>query len=543
MAALERHRLTVRAFYDSVFGRAAQAAIGEEPSDPLLDRIDDESLKARLRDAGFPRPEAVLRPLKLVRRALQDSAGSPELRRALRRAGPVVLHAAADALHPKRALENLEKLLVSVTATPGRLLRLLSRRENLAPTIRLLGRSDLFAGLLIRQPGILREIEDRSRILRAAGPEDYRRALQECVAPREAPLTARAGQLRRRQQEALATIALREINGQATLRETLKGLSDLADATVEAAMTLGRDAAEERAVPSPAGLRMAVLGLGRLGYRELDYLSDLDLVFVYASEGPDEGGARAAAGRWAAATVRTLSSLSRDGQLYQVDLRLRPSGREGDIVASVAGLTAYFRGEAEVWELQSFLKARPVAGDRDLGARVVSELEAILLERAARLGPATVGRAVEDMGRRLRAGAAGTRAGFKLGEGGILDVHFAIEFLQLAHSVAAPPDKDTLRMLTHLRNLGLLEEEPLQALYQGYLFLRSLDHTMRLMRERPLDLLPEDPRGLGELARAMEMPGDDPADTGRRLQVLVRERRRAIRRAYEAVLAGAARDR
>jgi len=533
-AELELHRRTVRAFYDSVVGRAAQQRIDEEAPDLWLDRMDEETLKETLATSGLAEPGSAVRPVKMIRRALQPAAGSPALRRALRKAGPALLQAAAGTRNPRRALDNLEKLITSVAVSPARLLRFVSRREILGPTIRLLARSDLLAGLVIRQPAILRSLENRARILRAPGADFYRRSLREAVRGPGAP-RARAGRLRRRQQEALATIAIRDINAQATLRETLKSLSDLADATLDAVVTLARDELVERGQTPPEAVRLAILGLGRLGYRELDYGSDLDLVFLQAGGESEGSEGHAFLRRWCEGIVRILSTLTRDGQLYRVDLRLRPSGREGDLVASPGSLQEYFRRSADVWEMQSFLKARSVAGDSALGRRTIESIEALVLERAGGMGRPALAAAVEEMRVRLQKDA-GRGPSIKLGAGGILEIHFVIEFLQLSCCVPGPDDKDTPRLLTHLRALGHLEEAHLRVLYEGYIFLRALEHELRLVHDPPLERLPDDGARLTELAAELDQaPTGDPRAPEGLLESL-RARTAAVRRAYEAIV-------
>src|SRR5207245_815931 len=244
---------------------------------------------------------------------------------------------------------------------------------------------------------------------------------------------ARAAALRRRHQKALATLAIRDINRQATLREVLKSLSDLAEATLEVAVRLARQDLHGPGQAGPRGLRLAALGLGRLGYREVDYGSDLDLVFVYETP-PGRCAVRSIVRVWCERIVRILSSLIRDGQLYRVDLRLRPSGGEGDLVTSVEGLVNYFHRAAEVWEMQSFLKARPVAGDPALGTRAAQALETLILEHGTRRGADALRPAVDDMRQQLiREAQRDARQSVKLGAGGLFDIHFIIEFLQLCH--------------------------------------------------------------------------------------------------------------
>jgi glutamate-ammonia-ligase adenylyltransferase len=541
---LERHRATVRAFYDEVLGRAAQPAIDAQSPDLWTGPMNDEALRDRLRASGFAEPDAVLRPVRMIRRLLRPAAASPALRRALRRSGSLLAAAAARARNPGRAVGNLERLLSTLAAEPERLQDLLEHRELLGPTLQLLGRSDLLAGLLIRQPSILRRLEDRSRILRTPDAAEYRAALAEPAAAPGEP-RARAAILRRRHQEALATIAIRDINRQATVREVLKSLSSLADAAIEGAALLARDVALPRGGPGGGEPRLALLGLGRLGYREMDYGSDLDLVFVseggVAGQEADEAPRRAS-GRWCEEIVRILSTLSREGQLYKVDLRLRPSGGEGDLVTTLSALRDYFRGPADVWEMQAFLKARPVAGDLELGRRAIAEVESAVLDRAAVMGPAAIASAVDAMRGRLakEASKQGDQdPDLKLGEGGMLDIHFALECLQLIYAVRGPADKDTVRMLTLLNAGGRLRDEHLRVLYEAYLFLRALDHEMRLIHDRPCPRLPRDPARLEEVALALDPDAGNGGDAAARLFDTLAGHRAAVRQAYEAIVRGA----
>jgi glutamate-ammonia-ligase adenylyltransferase len=532
---LDRHREIVRTFYDSVLGRAAQLMLGEGRPNPWLDRVDDAVLLETLRTAGVREPERVLVPLKSMRRLLRPEAVSEEFRQALRRNGPHLLQAAVRTRHPRRALGNVEKLFSSLLANPGELLHFLNQRRIIVPTIQLLGRSDFLAGLVIRQPGILRSFEQRSSIMRTPRRETYRSLL---LRPARGDVHHGLGELRRRHQAALATIALRDINRQATLREVLKSLSDLADATVDAVEMLAREELAEGGHPVPDSLRIAILGLGRLGYRELDYGSDLDLVFL------QEGGAgrtlegRSLATRLCEAMVRQLSTLSRDGQLYHIDLRLRPSGGAGELVHSIASLGDYIRDQAETWELQSFLKARPVGGDRELGRRGGRTIESLLLDRAQSLGAGQLAGDILVLRRRL-ADAAGRdrrRPDIKQGDGGLLDIHFLIEYLQLSHRIANPDDKDTLRLLTILTERGALDEGKMSTLYEGYLFLRALDHEMRLIHHPPLKKLPADEGRRRELAEGLDPSTINDPGAGRKLLETYRRHATAIHGTYQAIV-------
>ena len=530
-ADLDRHRAAVRSFYDSVIGGAAQRAIGAEAPDLLLDRADDETLVARLAEAGFGDPVSLLKPLQSLRRLLQPARLEPGTAQGVRRATPLLLQAALESKSPRRALAHLEDLFAALVPDADAFRKFMSRPERLAPMVRLLGRSDLFAALLRRQPEILAALEDRSRLVRVPNPEERKAGLDAALAA--AGPGARAAALRRWHQAELAAIVVRDLNRQVGLRESLRQLSDLADRTIDACLALAR---EETAPDAPSAPRIAALGLGRLGSCEIDYDSDLDLVFLFEAGDGNPAEERAEASRVVEAAVRTLSTLSRDGQLYEVDLRLRPTGSKGELLATESALLAYFAQDADVWEMQSFLKARAVAGDLDLGRRAARGVERTVLERGSALPPADLASAVSDMRRRqreARGGPPGARR-LKHGPGGLSDIDFAVEFLQLRHQVAGPAGKDTRRMLELLHRLGHLADRPFAALYEGERFLRHLDHALRLVHGRPMKDLPSDPGRLEEAAELLDRLEDPPA--GADLPGLFDRRAAAVRAAFEEVL-------
>ena len=226
---LERHRSIVRRFYDSVIGEAAQLAMQEETGDLLLDRLAEGELLRRLRQAGFPDAESLVRPVQGLRRLLQPAALIPKRSHALRRAGPALLQASLHAANPRRALAHLETLFSVLLAEPDGLPAVLwSTGELLAQTITMFGRSDLVARLLSGSRMFFR----RSRIAPCwcahRVPEEPRALLLE-AAHRHGTMHDRAGELRRRHQSLLAAIAIRDINRQATVRESIRSLSSLAD--------------------------------------------------------------------------------------------------------------------------------------------------------------------------------------------------------------------------------------------------------------------------------------------------------------------------
>ena len=168
---------------------------------------------------------------------------------------------------------------------------------------------------------------------------------------------------------------------------------------------------------------------------------------------------------------------------------------------------------------------------------MIERLEALILERSAGQGPDALRTDVDDMRRRLiREAQREARRSVKLGEGGLFDIHFIIEFLQLRHAVRNPPDKDTIRLLTHLNRNGHLNDVQLQVLYESYLFFRALDHEIRLIHGHALASLPDDPGRLAEIGLAFEGAPAEPAARGAWIKELFGRHAAAVHRVYLEVL-------
>ncbi|HEY0870490.1 MAG TPA: bifunctional [glutamine synthetase] adenylyltransferase/[glutamine synthetase]-adenylyl-L-tyrosine phosphorylase [Acidothermaceae bacterium] len=293
----------------------------------------------------------------------------------------------------------------------------------------------------------------------------------------------------------LMRLAARDLTGQATVDDVAAELADLASATLDAALVvataeLGADA---------AACRLAVIGMGKCGGRELNYISDVDVVFV--AEAADDADAVAAlrtAGQLAAGIIRVCASI------WEVDTALRPEGKMGPLVRTLASHVAYYHRWAKTWEFQALLKARPVAGDFALGQAYVDALRPMVWTAAGRE------HFVEDvqaMRRRVEASlpAADAEREIKLGPGGLRDVEFAVQLLQLVHGRA----DDTLRSATTLNALadlaagGYVGRRDAVLLADAYRFLRTLEHRLQLHHLRRTHLLPIADADIRRLGRGM----------------------------------------
>src|SRR5437763_1420500 len=324
--------------------------------------------------------------------------------------------------------------------------------------------------------------------------------------------------LRRRKLVEILRIALRDLSGRATLPESMAELSRLAESSLEAAVSFHyaklceeHGAPHGRAAAGPSGF--CVLGMGKLGGGELNFSSDVDVLYVYDADGRTQGPSAidhfAFYARLAEEVTRTIGSPSatpQGGFVFRVDLDLRPEGRSGPIANATRALELYYESQGAAWERFALLKARPVAGDIAVGEEALRKLAPFIWRKYLDLG------AVEEM-RALKARAeheAGRRGGLdlKLGPGGIREVEFFVQALQLLHGGKDRNlrERGTLRALDRLLYAGLISSRDRDELGDGYLFLRRLEHRVQMVAERQTHALPEDRRERARLARRAGYP-------------------------------------
>jgi glutamate-ammonia-ligase adenylyltransferase len=335
-------------------------------------------------------------------------------------------------------------------------------------------------------------------------------------------------------------IAIHDIAGAIPLASVAAQLSALAEVLLERALALAEEEAAAKGRLPPE--RLCVIAMGKLGGRELGYHSDLDLVFLYRDpKGTERQGDHA---RLAQRLMSFLQMPLREGLLYKIDTRLRPSGNQGALVTTASGFLRYHTGggdgaapvRSQLWERQALLRARFVAGD----ATLFEDVRERVFAAAAYDRPgdvAALAAEIRRMRERIEAeiGKESTRGpNPKAGRGGLIDVEFAAQFLQLAHGHAHPGVRtpSTPAALAALREEGLLRESQFEALARGYEFLRRLELRLRIVHDFTVDHLPHG-RALQQLARRLGYLGDDPAA---RLRADYARVTGEVRRAFEEVV-------
>ncbi|MFI7347722.1 bifunctional [glutamine synthetase] adenylyltransferase/[glutamine synthetase]-adenylyl-L-tyrosine phosphorylase [Streptomyces sp. NPDC049936] len=462
----------------------------------------------RLLRHGFTDPSAA--------EELLDGAELTELR-----ADPVLLEALGATADPDLALHGLVRLLEAQpdpTARRELLDTLVAAKPLRDRLLGVLGASEALADHLARHAGDWQALVTYEPRDLHPGVEEFERGLAEATDPVA---------LRVAYRRCLLSIAARDVCGTIDLAETAAELADLATATLRAALAI----AEEAAPDDAALCRLAVIAMGKCGGHELNYVSDVDVIFVGEAAGDaDETKALRAATSLASHMMRICSETTVEGSIWPVDANLRPEGRNGPLVRTLSSHVAYYQRWAKTWEFQALLKARPVAGDPGLGAEYVAALQPLVWQAADRENFVAD---VQKMRRRVveNIPAAEVDRQLKLGPGGLRDVEFAVQLLQLVHgrSDTSLHSGTTLDALEALAAGGYVGRADAAQLDEAYRFLRSMEHRIQLHRLRRTHLVPEDPADLRRLGRSLGLRTDPVAG----LQRAWRRHASVVRRLHE----------
>jgi glutamate-ammonia-ligase adenylyltransferase len=442
-----------------------------------------------------------------------------------------LISALAAAADPELALAGLATLLRAPDAGAEDLREALTAEPAFAVRLAaVFGASAALADHLARHPGDWRVLHG-PRALHHPAAGELRAALLQAVgadpddpepAARPAAGTAAAAALGIAYRRALLHLAARDLTGAVTLEETAAELADLAAAALEGALAIARSRLPAGAAP----VRLAVIAMGKCGGRELNYASDVDVIFVAEPPpGQHDEAALAAATKLASVMIRVCSQPSSEGSIFPVDANLRPEGRNGPLVRTLASHRAYYQRWAKTWEFQALVKARPVAGDADLGRAYIDALAPLVWQAAQR---ENFVEDVQAMRRRVEQSLPVRAAGrqLKLGPGGLRDIEFTVQLLQLVHgrvdeTLRSPA---TLPALAALASGGYVGRGDAAALADAYRFLRRVEHLLQLYQLRRTHTLPEDPVTIRRIGRAMHLsflpngqgpaparPLDDPA--------------------------------
>ena len=410
---------------------------------------------------------------------------------------------------PDMALNNLDRF-VAQARNPLSIGTLFERDATALPTlIQIFSTSQHFSDLLIADPeGLdLLRLTEGAPVARQMLVEDL---VAEISALEHEQTVLRS--LRRFKRRETLRITYGDIIREQSLQTVTAQISYLADAILEGALRAAwrklRALRGDPIGPDGETARFVILGMGKLGGCELNYSSDIDLIFLYDGEGKTNGprpvGNHEFFEHLARELVRLLTEKTDLGMVYRVDLRLRPDGQRGPIVMGLPAMLTYYDVRGRTWERQAYIKARPVAGDLDLGKEFLLQLAPWIyrsyLSRADISG-------IKALKRRIEQNVHGEDQvrDVKIGHGGIRDIEFVIQFLQLLNGTDLPQLRtgNTLEAMARLEQCGCLTNQEHVLLGENYNFLRKIEHRLQILFDLQTHMMPASDAELRKLALRM----------------------------------------
>jgi len=516
-----------------------QSETAEPETDLLLDpHPDPQTIRAVLGRYPFRDVDAAYANLVALSQEV-PFLSARRCRHFLANIAPQLLRAVAETPDPDMALLNLEK----VTASLGAKTVLWELFSFNLPTLRLYvdlcAHSQYLSEILINNPGMIDELLDSLVLNQPRDLIELQSELRELSRGATDPEPI----LHSFQDAHLLRIGVRDILNKQTIQETTASLSDLAEAILiqvarnEYFPTEVRHGAPLLDSGPQAGkpVRVAIVALGKLGAREMNYHSDLDLIVIYEGHGrsyPPEGSRAISTEAGVFYTtftqrlIRQLNHAGPMGRLYKVDMRLRPDGKSGSLVLPLADFRRYYGpgGGGQLWERQVLTRARVVHAEGDFGLTVQRTLAEVTYGLPWKPEMAQEIAAMRDKQEQSR-----PPRDLKRGPGGLSDIEFLVQRLQLEHGVYRPElrQTNTWQALKALRRVGILDLREYNDLSEGYAFLLRVQNRLRIVHNRTIDLLPEDPAELDKLARRLGM------ESGQRLREELEAHRQCIRAVYQ----------
>lgn len=514
---LEGHRSQVSSIYGGLFHSRDEKLQQEVPPGILclLDaKADPDLVKDLLAERRLEDVDRAFDNLNLLRGGKLRGNITERSRRVLTQIAPPFLQYLLESPDPDMALANAERFLGMVAGRSSCYALLAENQETLRLLATLFGTSEFLSKILIGHPELLESMVARTYASMVKPREVMDEELSSLLLQAE-DFEERLDILRRYRNEEFLRIGLNDIHGEVGQGSIAAQLTDLAEVCLEEAYGIAMAELSRFGQPTWKDdgayhrSNLAIIGMGKLGGRELNYHSDLDIIFIYDYQGETDGLKQISNHEYFAKLAQkllsTLSTQTREGYVYKLDTRLRPSGNAGPLVTSLESFRNYHRSEAQIWERQALAKARVV-----LGEAVLAEQIAVVVRHSV------FGRSIDDEGRqeihrlrmRMEHEIAKESAGsynIKTGRGGMVDVEFMAQYLQLRHGCRCPElhTPNTVAALKEILAAQLLSQSDADILINGYKFLRKLENRLRLLHDHSINDLTGDQRYLDKLARRL----------------------------------------
>ena len=506
------HTRKVRNIYDDLFAFSEEEKVSEKADEDyglLLDpETSEQDSVASLKNHEFRDPGKAYRNLLLLREGSAFVHQTPRSRKLFNEIFPSLFREIVSSPDPDMALNHLESFLAAQGSweTFQSLVKLDTSAARVL--IAVFANSEYLSRMLVGRPALLQNLLESRKAYGIGTYALFARELAEAL-DRASGISEKLDTLRRFKHQEEVRIGMADLLSNLNLIAVSRDLSKLAEVCLEAALKLANSETGRRYGTHGPLSGLAVIGAGKLGGRELSYGSDLDILFVFKEDlaPPPPPGLTVFEyfSKVAEKTISYLSALTREGFAFRMDTRLRPTGSKGPLVQSIDAFKSYYFTQAETWERQALLRARPVAGDRAVGADFCGAIRDLVYQDADK---ESLAEDIRIMRRRMEEEVgkeSGKQYNIKQGVGGLVDIEFLVQYLQLLHGkkhrwLRMPGTYNALRALRRLR---LLKEGECSTLLNAYLFLRQLESRMRIVSNQATSELSRDPAKLWSLARRM----------------------------------------
>ena len=519
------HRQTVNDIFKDLFHSSDDEEYQVRPEvQMVLDTSSDPDLVKDLLEAnGFGNPDAAYETLQNLRDGDPHKRLTRRGRRSLEKLAPLLLSELFETPNPDQALNNLEQFLAVIRARDSFFALMVENPETVRILIALFGSSQLLSRIFIQRPELLDTMVSQSHAVVEKSREDFVSELSDELSLAE-DFEVQLDMLRRFRNAEFLRLALNDLHGETKQTSTTRQLSWLAEACLEQACQLAR---QELAVrfgapfaeqgDSETEIPFAIVGMGKLGGLELNYHSDLDIIFIFSGEGStwplattDQNRFRQLSSqeyfaKLAQRIISILTLVTREGIVYQIDTRLRPSGNQGPLVTGLDAFVRYHQDSAQPWERQAMTKARVVCGPAAFCQQLQETISRLTFERPL---PADLRQEILRLRDRMEmeiAKESDALINIKTGRGGMVDVEFITQYLQLLHggSVVELRQQGTINLLECLATQQLIDTADAHQLIFGYRFLRKLENRLRLLYDQSMNELSTEPAVLRKVALSL----------------------------------------
>lgn len=540
--ALHTHR--VRAIYDNLFEYAAEEVAPEDRLkhyDLFLDsETTEQEAVAALQAFGFRDSGRAYRNLLLLREGPAFVHQTPRNRKRFGEIFPLIFHEIISSPDPDGALNHLESFLAAQGSWDA--FQSLVKQDGMAVKvlIAIFANSEYFSRMFVASPELLEDMLDTSRSFSVGATALLAKELTAALdKARDVP--EKLDVLRRFKHREEIRIGMADLLSAIQPPIASRALSRLAEVCLSAALKLAVDETGRRYQVEPAVTGLAIIGVGKLGGREMTYGSDLDILFLFSEDRAIAPPAGLTAFEYynkiAEKTISYLTTMTREGFLYRVDTRLRPGGSKGPLAQSLTAFRNYYSTQARTWERQALINSRCVAGDRTAGREFSRSLLDMIYQEADEAVLAGDIRAMRKRMEDERGKEDAAHYNIKQGAGGLVDIEFLVQFLQLVHGrkdrwVRMPGTYNALRAL---RKRKLLSSADYQIMKKAFLFMRQLESRMRMVSNQSTNDLSRDPEKLGSLSRRMGYL-DDAVKAGQKLLSDYEQLSKEVRSVFDRIL-------